>query len=401
MTAIERENPALQDILPRDYGRNTMDQQRLEKVIGLIGNIRAGGADAQATDVLGRVYEYFLEHFAMTEGRKGGEFYTPRSVVQLLVEMTQPYRGRVYDPCCGSAGMFTQSVRFIEAHATGGGTGISIYGQESNQTTWRLARINLAIRGIQGRVECGDSLLNDLHPNLRADCILSNPPFNMKEWRREQLLDDRRWKHGLPPAGNANFAWVQHFLHHLAPRGIAGFVLANGSTSSNQAGEKEIRKNITQAGLVDCITALPSQLFRSTQIPACLWFLRRDRGERKGQTLFIDARKLGHLTDRTHRDLSEADIARIAGVYHAWRDGDGYADIPGFCRSAALEEIRKQDHALTPGRYTGAEPRAVDGEAFPEKMARLTRQWRKEQEEARILDEEIARNLEALGFGQP
>ncbi len=401
MTAIEQENPALRGILPRDYGRNTLDQQPLGDVINLISTIKVGGADAQATDVLGRVYEYFLEQFAMAEGRKGGEFYTPRPVVQLLVKMTQPYQGRVYDPCCGSAGMFTQSVRFIEAHANGRGNRLSIYGQESNQTTWRLARINLAIRGIQGQIEHGDSLLNDRHPNLKADCILANPPFNMKEWHRDQLLDDQRWAYGLPPAGNANYAWVQHFLHHLAPRGAAGFVLANGSTSSNQTNEKEIRKNIIEAGLVDCITALPAQLFRSTQIPACLWFLRRGRQEREGETLFIDARRLGHMTDRTHRDLSEGDIDRIAGVYHAWRNQDEYADVPGFCKSAALEEIRIQDHALTPGRYVGAEPQADDGETFPEKMTRLTQEWWKEQEEAQRLDEEITRNLETMGFSKP
>ena len=402
MIAIERDNPALQGVLPKDYGRDTIDKQRLGEVVDLISNIKVGGAEAQATDVLGRVYEYFLEQFAMAEGRKGGEFYTPRSVVQLLVEMIQPYRGRVYDPCCGSAGMFIQSVRFLDAHATGNGNGgrvrnnLSVYGQESNQTTWRLARMNLAIRGIEGQIEPGDSFRNDRHPDLRADFILANPPFNVKEWQGEQLREDKRWTYGIPPAGNANFAWVQHFLHHLTPRGIAGFVLANGSMSSSTSGEGEIRKNIIEADLVDCIIALPGQLFRSTQIPACLWFLRRGRRARRGETLFIDARKLGHMTDRTHRDLSAEDISRITDTYHAWRGDEGvgdYADVPGFCKGTTLEDIRKHGHVLTPGRHVGAEPQPDDGEPFQEKMARLTAQWREQQAEGQRLDAAIAENL--------
>ncbi len=410
MTAVERNNPALRDVLPKEYGRDALDKQRLGQVVDLVSNIKVGGAEAQATDVLGRVYEYFLEQFALAEGRKGGEFYTPRSVVRLLVEMLEPYQGRVYDPCCGSSGMFVQSVDFIRAHATGNGNGgrarndISIYGQESNYTTWRLARMNLAIRGIEGQIAHGDSFHNDRHPDLRADYILANPPFNVSDWDGERLRDDQRWEYGVPPAGNANFAWVQHFLYHLAPRGIAGFVLANGSMSSNQSNEGEIRKNIIEAGLVDCIIALPGQLFRSTQIPACLWFLHRGRRDEKrtGETLFIDARKLGHMEDRTHRDLSAEDIARIADTYHAWRGGDGvgdYADVPGFCKSATLEEIRKHGHVLTPGRYVGAEPQPDDGEPFQEKMARLTAQWREQQAEGRRLDAAIAENLERLGFG--
>ena len=410
MTAVERDNPALRDVLPKEYGRDALDKQRLGQVVDLVSNIRVGGVEAQATDVLGRVYEYFLEQFALAEGRKGGEFYTPRSVVRLLVEMLEPYQGRVYDPCCGSSGMFVQSVEFIRAHATGNGNGgrargdISIYGQESNYTTWRLARMNLAIRGIEGQIAYGDSFHNDRHTDLRADYILANPPFNVSDWGGERLREDQRWEYGVPPVGNANFAWVQHFLYHLAPRGIAGFVLANGSMSSNQSNEGEIRKNIIEANLMDCIIALPGQLFRSTQIPACLWFLRRGRrdGERNGETLFIDARKLGHMTDRTHRDLSTEDIARIADTYHAWRGGGGigdYADVPGFCKSAALEEIRKHGHVLTPGRYVGAAPQVDDGEPFQEKMARLAAQWREQQEEARQLDAAIAENLERLGFG--
>ena len=283
MTAIERDNPALKDVLPKDYARPALDKTRLGQVVDLVSNIKLGGADARATDVLGSVYEYFLEQFALAEGRKGGEFYTPRSVVRLLVEMLRPYNGRVYDPCCGSSGMFVQSVEFIRAHASGNANGgkargdISIYGQESNYTTWRMARMNLAIRGIVGQIEHGDSFHNDRHPDLRADYILANPPFNVSDWGGERLRDDKRWEYGVPPAGNANFAWVQHFLYHLAPRGIAGFVLANGSMSSSQSGEGEIRKNLIEADLVDCIVALPGQLFRSTQIPACLWFLSRGR----------------------------------------------------------------------------------------------------------------------------
>ena len=331
--------------------------------------------------------------------------------------MLQPYEGRVYDPCCGSSGMFVQSIEFIQAHATGNGNArpgrrsaggqtaaaVSIYGQESNYTTWRMARMNLAIRGIEGQIAHGDSFHNDRHPDLRADYILANPPFNVSDWGGERLQGDQRWQHGVPPRGNANFAWVQHFLYHLAPRGRAGFVLANGSMSSNQSGEGQIRKNIVEAGLVDCIVALPGQLFRSTQIPACLWFLARDGSgaERRDQTLFIDARNLGHMIDRTRRNLSAKDIARIANTYHAWRgeeDADAYADVPGFCKSATLDEIRKHGHVLTPGRYVGAEPQEDDGEPFEEKMARLTRQWREQQAEARRLDAAIEENLARLGF---
>ena len=410
MTAIELDNPTLKDVLPKDYARPALDKARLGQVVDLVSNIRVGGAEARATDVLGNVYEYFLEQFAIAEGRKGGEFYTPRSVVRLLVAMLEPYRGRVYDPCCGSAGMFVQSMDFIRHHATGNENGgnakadISIYGQESNYTTWRMARMNLAIRGIAGRIEHGDSFRNDRHPDLRADYVLANPPFNDSDWGGEQLRDDRRWEFGAPPAGNANFAWVQHFLYHLAPRGTAGFVLANGSMSSNQSGEGQIRKNIIKAGLVDCIIALPGQLFRSTQIPACLWFLWKSRrsGLRRNETLFIDARKLGHMLDRTRRDLSAEDISRVADTYHAWlgRDGNGgYEDVPGFCKSAPMEEIRKHGHVLTPGRYVGVEPQPDDGVPFAEKMAKLSSQWREQQAEARQLDAAIEENLARLGFG--
>ena len=418
MAAIERDNPALKGVLPRDYARPALDKQRLGQLIDMIGNIAVGDADARSNDVLGRVYEYFLSQFAGAEGKKGGEFYTPRCVVKLLVEMLEPWRGRVYDPCCGSSGMFVQSVEFIDAHAGGNGNGgkaprgakpdISIYGQESNYTTWRLAKMNLAIRGIDGRIVHGDSFLDDRHPDLRADFILANPPFNVSDWGGERLTGDKRWQYGVPPKGNANFAWVQHMAHHLAPAGVAGIVLANGSMSSSQSGEGAIRKNLVEADLVDCMAALPGQLFYSTQIPVCLWFLARGRKNgkfrnRSGEILFIDARKLGRMTDRTHRELDDADIARIADTYHAWRgeaDAGEYADAPGFCKSATLEEVRKHGHVLTPGRYVGAEPQADDGEPFEQKMRRLAAQWRGQQAEAAKLDAAIAANLKALGFGE-
>ena len=379
MTAIERDNTALKDVLPKDYARPALDKARLGQVVDLVSNIQVGGAEARATDVLGRVYEYFLEQFALAEGRKGGEFYTPRSVVRLLVEMLEPYNGRVYDPCCGSSGMFVQSMEFIRAHASGNGNGgkakrdISIYGQESNYTTWRMARMNLAIRGIEGQIEHGDSFHNDRHPDLRADYILANPPFNVSDWGGDRLRNDARWQYGVPPEGNANFAWVQHFLYHLAPRGTAGFVLANGSMSSNQSGEGEIRKSLVEADLVDCIVALPGQLFRSTQIPACLWFLSRGRRngahrDRPGEVLFIDARKRGQMVDRTHRDLPADDIARVAGVYHAWRgeaDAGAYADVPGFCKSATLEEVRRHGHVLTPAATSARSPRRTTASPSP------------------------------------
>ncbi len=409
MAGIERDNPALKGVLPKDYARPALDKQRLGQLIDLISNIvfrsdqpspraaghpsptgrGAAGEGRHAHDLLGRVYEYFLSQFASAEGKKGGEFYTPRCVVKLLVEMLEPYRGRVYDPCCGSSGMFVQSVEFIRAHAKGNGNGgkaradISIYGQESNYTTWRLAKMNLAIRGIDGQIAHGDTFHNDRHPDLKADFILANPPFNVSDWGGDRLREDKRWQYGVPPAGNANFAWVQHIVHHLAPAGVAGFVLANGSMSSNQSGEGEIRKALIEADLVDCMVALPGQLFYSTQIPACLWFLARDRRggsatrpmrDRRGHVLFIDARKMGRMVDRTHRELTDEDIARIANTYHAWRgekDAGEYADVPGFCKSATLEEIRKHGHVLTPGRYVGAPEQEDDGEPFEEKMKRL------------------------------
>jgi type I restriction enzyme M protein len=426
MTGIERDNASLKGVLPKDYARPALDKQRLGQIIDLIANIKVGDSESRSKDVLGQVYQYFLKQFALAEGRKGGEFWTPQSVVQLLVEMIEPYKGRVYDPCSGTGGMFVQSVRFIDAHAKGNGNGgrakgaISIYGQESNYTTWRLARMNLAIRGIDAQITHGDTFHNDRHPDLKADFILANPHFNDSDWGGDRLRDDKRWQFGKPPAGNANFAWIQHIIHHLAPTGFAGFVLANGSMSSNQSGEGEIRKNIIEADLVDCMIALPGQLFYSTQIPACLWFLTRDksgktpsprsRGEgggegrlrdRCGQVLFIDARKLGVMADRTHRELTDDEIARIARTYHAWRgerDAGKYEDIPGFCKTSTLDDIRKHGHVLTPGRYVGAEVQEDDAEPFQEKMKRLAATLREQLAESRKLDTSIELNLKELGF---
>jgi type I restriction enzyme M protein len=451
MEAIERDNPTLRGMLPGNYGRATLDKRRLGDLVDLVSNkINFVDEESRKQDTLGRVYEYFLSQFASQEGRKGGEFYTPRSVVRLLVEMLAPYKGRVFDPCCGSGGMFVQSEKFVEAH--GGRIGdISIYGQESNPNTFKLAKMNLAIRGIEGDLgkQPADSFHNDQHPDLKADFILANPPFNMSDWGGETLREDKRWKYGVPPVGNANFAWVQHFIHHLSPTGTAGFVLANGSMSSNTSGEGEIRKAIIEDDLVDCMVALPGQLFYSTQIPVCLWFLSRNKapsglsatspkfdepqsnlGEagrgRQGQTLFIDARKLGTLTDRVHRDLSDEDIALIAGTYHAWKLDGGrggsaaqamtidqtrnpsgkksaptvetrpYADIPGFCKSVTIDEIRAQGYVLTPGRYVGAAEIEEDDEPFAEKMARLTKEWRALKAESHRLDALIDAHLQSL-----
>ena len=404
MTVIERDNPVLKDVLPKDYARPALDKQRLGQLIDMVGNIRVGDAEARSRDVLGRVYEYFLSQFASAEGKRGGEFYTPRCVVKLLVEMLEPYRGRVYDPCCGSSGMFVQSVEFIRAHSSGNANGgnargdISIYGQESNYTTWRLAKMNLAIRGIGGQIGHGDTFHSDRHPDLRADFILANPPFNVSDWGGERLARDKRWRYGVPPKGNANFAWVQHMVHHLAPKGVAGFVLANGSMSSCQSGEGEIRNNLIEAELVDCMVALPGQLFYSTQIPACLWFLARGRA-RRGEILFVDARKLGRMVDRTHRELTDEEIARIADTYHAWRTHeDGYSDVPGFCKGASLNDVRGHGHVLTPGRYVGVEPQEDEGEPFEDKMKRLALDLREQQTEGARLDAAITENLNALGF---
>jgi type I restriction enzyme M protein len=408
MVAIEHDNPNLKGVLPKDYSRAALDKQRLGELIDLIGTIGLGDKDNRSKDILGRVYEYFLSQFASAEGKKGGQFYTPRSVVRVLVEMIAPYKGRIYDPCCGSGGMFVQSEKFVETH--GGRIGdISIFGQESNPTTWKLAKMNMAIRGIDinlGSKE-DDSFLRDLHPDLKADFILANPPFNSSDWGGDRLREDARWKFGVPPSGNANFAWVQHFIHHLSPTGIAGFVLANGSMSSNTSGDGEIRKAIIEAGLVDCMVAMPGQLFYSTQIPVCLWFLRRGKpspggsGKAEG-ILFIDARKMGTLTDRVHREMTDADISRIADTYHAWRDYKAdvatYEDIPGYCKSASLDEVRMQGYVLTPGRYVGAEDIEDDGELFEEKMLTLKTKLAEQFAQSSELEEVIRENLKRIGY---
>ena len=407
MSALERDNPSLKGVLSKDFGRPGLDKQRLGQIINLVSDITMGSAPDRAKDRLGQVYEYFLSRFASAEGKSGGQFYTPSPVVRLLVEMLAPYKGRVYDPCCGSGGMFVSSEKFIEAHAGRIGD-ISIYGQESNYTTWRLAKMNLAIRGIDAQIAHGDTFHNDRHPDLKADYVLANPPFNDSDWRGDLLKDDKRWVYGVPPAGNANFAWVQHFLYHLAPTGTAGFVLANGSMSSNQSGEGEIRKALIEADLVDCMVALPGQLFYSTQIPVCLWFLTRDkrnRGfrDRRGETLFIDARKMGSMINRVQRELTDEDIATIAGAYHAWRGDKGaaaYEDKAGFCKLASLDDIRKHGHVLTPGRYVGAEEVEDDGVSFDEKMKHLSQLLREQQAEGARLDAAINANLTSLGYGE-
>ncbi len=406
MDLIERDNRSLKGVLPKNYARPSLNKQRLGELIDLIGTIGLRDKENRSKDILGRVYEYFLGQFADAEGKKGGQFYTPRSIVKLLVEMLEPYKGRIFDPCCGSGGMFVQSEKFIEAH--GGKIGdISIYGQESNPTTWRLCKMNLAIRGIDAtRIEWGDSFRDDQFKDLRADFILANPPFNDSDWGGEHLQEDPRWKFGVPPKNNANFAWVQHFIHHLSPVGAAGFVMANGSMSSNTGGEGEIRKNIIEADLVDCIVALPSQLFYNTMIPACLWFLSRNKWNhnfraRSGQILFIDARKMGVMVDRRHREMTDEETKKISDTYHAWRGelkDKKYEDIPGFCKSATLEEVRRQQWILTPGRYVGTEEEEEDDEEFEEKMNNLTSELAKQMEEGKKLDEEIRKNLASIGF---
>jgi type I restriction enzyme M protein len=396
MVAIERDNPRLKGVLPKDYGRPALDKDRLGELVDLISTIGLGDVANRSKDVLGRVYEYFLTQFASAEGKNGGQFYTPSCIVRLLVEMLAPYKGRIYDPCCGSGGMFVQSEKFVEAH--GGKIGdIAVYGQESNATTRRLAIMNLAIRGIEADIgpEHADTFRRDVHPDLKADFIIANPPFNDSDWFRKD--DDVRWQYGTPPKGNANFAWVQHFVHHLAPNGKAGFVLANGSMSSNQSGEGDIRKALVDADLVDCMIALPNQLFYSTQIPVCLWFLKKSK-ERKGSVLFIDARKMGTMTSRVHRELTTDDIDRIVSTYRAWEIGEGYEDVPGFCASATTADIAKHDYVLTPGRYVGAEEVEDDGEPFDDKMKRLSVQLAEQFAESSRLEHEIRNNLQGLGY---
>ncbi|MEY3369752.1 MAG: hypothetical protein RLZZ361_422, partial [Cyanobacteriota bacterium] len=391
--------------LPKQYARPDLDKTKLGEIIDVISDIDIGNKESQSKDMLGRIYEYFIGRFASAEGKGGGEFYTPSCAVRLLVEMLEPYEGRVFDPCCGSGGMFVQSEKFIEAHG-GNKDNIAIYGQESNPTTWRLAKMNLAIRGISGNLgaQHADSFHNDQHKNLKADFIIANPPFNISDWGGDRLVDDIRWKYGVPPPGNANYAWIQHFIHHLSPAGIAGFVMANGSLSSNTSGEGEIRKSLIQNGLVDCIVAMPDKLFYTTGIPACLWFVSRDRHNQKyrdrhNEVLFIDARKLGTMVTRKLRELTEEEILRIADTYHQWRNKKGkYEDIKGFCNAASLEEVEKNNFVLTPGRYVGFEAEEEDDEAFEEKMSRLTKELGEQFNESKVLEERIRTNLASIGY---
>jgi type I restriction enzyme M protein len=396
MDAIERDNPSLKGVLPKNYARESLDKRRLGELIDVFTNVTF--AVDNAKDLLGNVYEYFMGMFADAEGKRGGQFYTPRSIVRLLVAMLEPYKGRVYDPCCGSGGMFVQSEKFVEEHAGRIGD-ISIYSQESNQTTWKLAKMNMAIRGIEADIKFGDTFHNDQLKDLRADFILANPPFNVSDWGGETLRDDVRWKYGTPPVGNANFAWVQHFIHHLSPPGTAGFVLANGSMSSQSSGEGAIRKNIVVADLVDCIVTLPSQLFFNVAIPCCLWFISRDRSNRKGETLFIDARSLGRMINRRVRELTAEDIAKVSEAYHNWKNKNGkYEDIPGFCKVAKLEEIKEHDYVLTPGRYVGSQALEEDDEAFKEKMQRLTSELKEQFAKGHEMESQIEENLKNIDY---
>ena len=417
MEAIEKDNPSLKGVLPKEYAKEKLDKQSLGGLIDLIGTIALGDSASKSNDILGQVYEYFLGQFALAEGKKGGQFYTPRSVVRLLVEMLEPYEGRVFDPCCGSGGMFVQSEKFVEAHRdhyNGKSREIdklfervvSIYGQESNQTTWRLCKMNLAIRGIDSTNVLWNSegsFLNDAHPDLKADFVIANPPFNDSDWSGELLRNDGRWKYGVPPVSNANYAWIQHFLYHLSPNGTAGFVMAKGSLSTKTNGEGEIRKNLIEAGLVDCIVNLPAKLFLNTQIPACLWFLSREKETdpkhpRRNKILFIDARNMGTLINRRTRQLTDDDIRKIADTYHSWKKDDGsYEDVPGFCKSATLDEVRELDYVLTPGRYVGL-PEEDDDFDFEERVRKLTAELKEQMEASAKLDERIKENLAKVGI---
>ena len=422
MEAVERENPKLKNVLNKDFARTQIDSHKLADLIAHFSDTNFsqptfGGQvlSLKSKDILGHVYEYFLGQFALAEGKKGGQYYTPKSIVTLIVEMLQPFKGRVYDPAMGSGGFFVQSEEFIAEHGGAvvkGKTGqISVYGQESNPTTWKLAAMNMAIRGLDFNFggQPGDTLQNDLHPDLRADYVMANPPFNMKEWWSAKLENDPRWLPGCtPPQGNANFAWLQHMLYHLAPTGNMALLLANGSMSSNTNNEGEIRKQLVERDYVECMVALPGQLFTNTQIPACIWFLTKDKAngfnldkkkrDRRGQFLFIDARQLGYMKDRVLRDFTLDDIQKVADTFHAWQHGEGYADVPGFCYSASLADIRKHEHVLTPGRYVGAVEQEEDGEAFGDKMARLTAQLAEQFAESAKLEGAIKKNLAGLGY---
>lgn len=399
MDAIEAENASLKGVLPKVFARQNLDPTSLGSLIDLVSNIALGDAKARSADVLGHVFEYFLGEFALAEGKQGGQFYTPRSIVELLVAMLEPYKGRVFDPCCGSGGMFVQSEKFVEEHQ-GRVNDISIYGQESNQTTWRLAKMNMAIRGIdssQVKWNNEGSFLNDAHKDLKADFIIANPPFNVSDWSGDLLQKDGRWQYGKPPAGNANFAWMQHFIYHLAPGGRAGVVLAKGALTSKTSGEGDIRAALVKEGnLIDCIVNLPAKLFLNTQIPAALWFLNRARNNghpRKGEILFIDGRNLGHLIDRRTRELSSEDIQQISQTYHNWRTGeDAYEDVKGFCASVPLEKVAKLDYVMTPGRYVGLAVEEDDFD-FTERFTALKAEFEAQLEEEAALNEAISQNL--------
>ena len=396
MEAIERDNPTLKGVLPKNYAREALDKRRLGELIDLFTNISF--EEGTAKDLLGQVYEYFMGMFADSEGKHGGEFYTPRSIVKLLVEMLEPYSGRVYDPACGSGGMFVWSEKFVEEHQ-GRIDDIAIYGQEYNETTWRLAKMNMAIRGIDADIRKGNTLTDDKFPDLKADYILANPPFNISDWGQEHLLDDIRWKYGVPPKGNANYAWIQHMAHHLSPKGTAGFVLANGSMSSQSGGEGEIRKQLVLNDMVDAIVTLPSQLFFNVAIPCCLWFISRDRANRHGKTLFIDGRNLGKMINRRNRELTLEDIARVTDAYHNFKTQNGkYEDVAGFCKVADLEEIKEHDYVLTPGRYVGSEAVEDDDEAFAEKMERLTAELNEQFSKSHELEQKIKENLTKINL---
>jgi len=408
MRAIEKDNESLKGVLPKDYARPALNKIMLGELIDLISKINLMAGDHQSKDVLGRVYEYFLGRFAGAEGKGGGEFYTPRSVVRIMVEMLEPYQGRIYDPCCGSGGMFVQSESFVREH--GGRIGdIAVYGQESNYVTWRLAKMNLAVRGIDSDIRWNNdgSFHKDELRDLKADFILANPPFNISDWGGDRLRDDVRWKYGVPPAGNANYAWLQHIIHHLGPNGTAGVVLANGSMTSTQSGEDVIRREMVEQDVVDCMVAMPGQLFYSTQIPACLWFLARNKNpgkglrDRRGEVLFIDARKMGVLIDRVRREFTDDDIEKIASTYHAWRgekDSGQYNNIDGFCRSVSIADIAKHNHVLTPGRYVGTEKVEDDDEVFEDKMQALTKKLAEQMTQGAELDALIRKKLTGVGY---
>ena len=411
MDEIEKINAGLKGILPKNYADPDLDKPRLGELIDLISNIGFGGGAHRSKDLLGQVYEYFLGMFADAEGKNGGQFYTPQSIVRVLVDMLEPYKGRIYDGCCGSGGMFVQSEKFIESHAGRIGD-LSIYGQESNPTTVKLAKMNLAIRGIDANIQFGDTFTQDLHPDLKADFVLANPPFNISDWKGEQLRDDKRWKYGIPPTGNANYAWLQHFLYKLGPAGTAGIVLANGSMNSNTGSEGDIRKAMIEAGVVDCMVALPAQLFYNTMIPACLWFLAKNKTggnpsassgqrfrDRRGEILFIDARGLGTMINRRNKELTAADIAQITGTYHNWRNAGGdYSDIAGFCKAATMEEVAQNNYVLMPGRYVGTEEEAEDAVPFAEKMQALTATLATQFAEGERLQAVIRENLKGIGY---